>query len=544
MRAILATGYDYSWFVLTQTIIEKEFALSGSEQNPDITEKDLRVLLRERLSKGAPSPVEKFKEHGEDFVVADTVAELVAGMNKLARGGAPDLDPTDVEAMIVARDRELDNDFSKDAQLMLVANARRSRTDKIVRVAKPHKILDPAHGPLIAVRLNILTRKTLGGIQTDLDLARPRRRRRPVPGLYAAGEVAGFGGGGVHGYNALEGTFLGGCIFSGRAAGRSIADCWLRPHHVARGATKRADTRRGASAAGLDATAPTSDRDRSSGSVASRWSRGSSHLSRRRGDNPVALDTGPRGWRIPTSIPPPCSPPTTPSCRRGRGPVPRRRAARAAGVGRSRAGRGFMTYRDLGGATGDDSGPGPTTASTTRTTRRSSARVEDPRPRPRAGAARPAGRARFEPDEPESVMVGPRRGPVVRAPPTGVTIHQVTEPEDVRAMCVMADIAFGHSSPGMANALLTGSGRGTHDMELWVAEADGAIVSCGRLEPVADSEFAGLWGGATLAGWRSRGIYRALTSERRGRPCAAARPGQQRPTEYSRPILERAGWSR
>ncbi|MFB9312564.1 FAD-binding dehydrogenase [Nocardioides plantarum] len=224
MREILKTGYDYSWFVTTQTVIEKEFALSGSEQNPDITEKDLRVLLRERLSKGAPTPVEKFKEHGEDFVVADTIDDLVAGMNKLSRGGAPDLDVATVEAMIVARDRELDNGFSKDAQLMLVANARRSRTDKIVRVAKPHKVLDPDHGPLIAVRLNILTRKTLGGIQTDLSSRALGADGSPVPGLYAAGEVAGFGGGGVHGHNALEGTFLGGCIFSGRAAGRAVAN--------------------------------------------------------------------------------------------------------------------------------------------------------------------------------------------------------------------------------------------------------------------------------------------------------------------------------
>ncbi len=221
MRAILATGYDYSWFVTTQSIMEKEFALSGSEQNPDITEKDLRVLLRERLSKGAPSPVEAFKEHGEDFVVAEDLHALVEGMNKISRG--PHLDVDEIGEMITARDRELDNDFSKDAQLMLVHNARRSRTDKIVRVAKPHRILDPAHGPLIAVRLNILTRKTLGGIETDLDSRAIGADGAPVPGLYAAGEVAGFGGGGVHGYNALEGTFLGGCIFSGMKAGRAVA---------------------------------------------------------------------------------------------------------------------------------------------------------------------------------------------------------------------------------------------------------------------------------------------------------------------------------
>jgi predicted oxidoreductase len=220
MKQILATGYDYSWFVLTQTIIEKEFALSGSEQNPDLTGKDLKFLLKSRLAKGAPAPVEAFKQHGEDFVVADTLAELVEGMNKIARG--PKLDLADLERQIVARDREMDNSFSKDAQLMAVRNARQSRTDKLMRVAKPHKILDPEHGPLIAVRLNILSRKTLGGLETNLDSQVMRPDGSAFPGLYAAGEVAGFGGGGVHGYNALEGTFLGGCIFSGRAAGRAL----------------------------------------------------------------------------------------------------------------------------------------------------------------------------------------------------------------------------------------------------------------------------------------------------------------------------------
>jgi predicted oxidoreductase len=221
LREILSTGYDYSWFILTQSIIEKEFALSGSEQNPDVTEKDLRVMLRSRLAKGAPPPVERFKEHGIDFVVADTVAELVAGMNKIARG--PELDPAEIEATMEARDRGFANDFGKDFQQMAIHNARRSRTDKLIRVAKPHRLLDPAHGPLIAVRLNILTRKTLGGLETNLDSQVMRPDGAPFPGLYAAGEVAGFGGGGVHGYNALEGTFLGGCIFSGRAAGRALA---------------------------------------------------------------------------------------------------------------------------------------------------------------------------------------------------------------------------------------------------------------------------------------------------------------------------------
>ncbi|MFD9888040.1 FAD-binding dehydrogenase [Amycolatopsis sp. NPDC059027] len=221
MKAILATGQDYSWYVLTQTILEKEFMLSGSEQNPDITGKDLKQVLTGRVGKGAPGPVDAFKRHGVDFVVANSLPELVDGMNKLSRG--PMLDVAELEHQIVARDREVGNAYSKDLQLMAVGNARRYVGDRVARVAKPHRILDPAHGPLIAVRLNILTRKTLGGVQTDLGSQVRRPDGTPLPGLYAAGEVAGFGGGGVHGYNALEGTFLGGCIFSGRAAGRAMA---------------------------------------------------------------------------------------------------------------------------------------------------------------------------------------------------------------------------------------------------------------------------------------------------------------------------------
>ncbi|HMI93176.1 MAG TPA: FAD-binding dehydrogenase, partial [Polyangiales bacterium] len=221
LREILSTGYDYSWFVLTQSIIEKEFALSGSEQNPDVTGKDPKLMLRSRLASGAPEPVEAFKQHGVDFVVRDQLRDLVEGMNAIARG--PELDYEAVEREIVARDREVENKFSKDMQLMAITNARQYRGDRLIRVAKPHRLLDPSHGPLIAVRLNIITRKTLGGVETNLDSQVIRPDGSAFPGLYAAGEVAGFGGGGVHGYNALEGTFLGGCIFSGRAAGRALA---------------------------------------------------------------------------------------------------------------------------------------------------------------------------------------------------------------------------------------------------------------------------------------------------------------------------------
>lgn len=224
LKHLRATGYDYSWFVLTQSIIEKEFALSGSEQNPDLTGKDVKLLLS-RVKKGAPGPVEAFKEHGEDFVVADTLDELVAGMNRLAgvEPTGPQVDARALRALIEARDREIDNPFGKDAQITAMHGARNYRGDKLIRVARPHRLLDPGAGPLIAVKLHILSRKTLGGLETDLSGRCLTNAGTPLPGLYAAGEVAGFGGGGMMGYNALEGTFLGGCLFSGRTAGRAAA---------------------------------------------------------------------------------------------------------------------------------------------------------------------------------------------------------------------------------------------------------------------------------------------------------------------------------
>ncbi len=221
LRHILATGRDWSWFVLTQKIIKKEFALSGSEQNPDFTSKSLLAVLRNRRGASAPPPVEAFKQKGEDFIVAGNLEELVGRMNDLAGGAL--IDGARIRAQIEARDREIDNPFSKDAQVTAIRGARAYLGDRLIRTAKPHKILDPANGPLIAVRLNILTRKTLGGIETDLNSQVLRAGGESISGLYAAGEVAGFGGGGYHGYNALEGTFLGGCIFSGRAAGRHAA---------------------------------------------------------------------------------------------------------------------------------------------------------------------------------------------------------------------------------------------------------------------------------------------------------------------------------
>lgn len=219
LEAIQKTGYDYSWFILTEKIIEKEFALSGSEQNPDLTNKSIGDVLK-RILPGPPAPIQAFKNHGEDFVIAHDLKELVDGMNKLT--GNELLDFMKIKEQILARDREMDNKFTKDLQVNAIHGARNYIGDKWVRVAKPHKILDTKNWPLIAVRLNILTRKTLGGLQTNLNGAVLGMDGQPIPGLFAAGEVSGFGGGGVHGYRALEGTFVGGCLFSGRQVGRYL----------------------------------------------------------------------------------------------------------------------------------------------------------------------------------------------------------------------------------------------------------------------------------------------------------------------------------
>src|SRR3954466_10996225 len=215
------TGHEHTWFIATEKIVEKEFALSGSEQNPDLTGKDVRLLLK-RARVEVAAPVQAFLDRGEDFVVAATLPELVAGMNRIT-GGAPELDPARVEEEVVARDREIANPFTKDAQITAIRGARKYLGDKLIRVAPPHRLLDPDAGPLVAVRLNLLTRKTLGGLETDLSGRVLRPGGAVFPGLYAAGEVAGFGGGGMHGYRSLEGTFLGGCLFSGRVAGRALA---------------------------------------------------------------------------------------------------------------------------------------------------------------------------------------------------------------------------------------------------------------------------------------------------------------------------------
>ena len=236
LKHICSTGYDYTWFILDKTIIAREFALSGSEQNPDVTGKSYWQLLKRIFGSGGTVPVQNFMRHGEDFVVKNNLADLIVGMNTIAReSGGPELDFDVVKQTMNELNLQLQNSYSKDAQVMLINNARSYRPDKFSRVAKAHNLFDPKHGPMIAVKMNLLTRKTLGGLETNLDSNVIRPNGSPFPGLFAAGEAAGFGGGGVHGYSSLEGTFLGGCIFSGRAAGRAIADIQLRDNKSAHG---------------------------------------------------------------------------------------------------------------------------------------------------------------------------------------------------------------------------------------------------------------------------------------------------------------------
>lgn len=220
LRHILATGHQHSWFVLNRSIALKEFALSGSEQNPDLTGKDIR-LLAARLKPSSDSPLQRFLDRGVDFLQAASPAELAGKMNGLT--GSPLIDAAELDRLVRSRDRQFASGLGKDPQLAAIRAARRFTTDRVMRVAPPHPMLDPRHGPLLAVRLSVLTRKSLGGIQTDLQSRVLGRSGLPVAGLYAAGEAAGFGGGGIHGYRALEGTFLGGCLFSGRTAGRAAA---------------------------------------------------------------------------------------------------------------------------------------------------------------------------------------------------------------------------------------------------------------------------------------------------------------------------------
>ena len=230
--APLITGFDtnemcrrlgemekpWSWQVLNWRIAAKEFAISGAEHNPYIRDSRLLPFLKETLF-GNHRLVRQMQEESDHFIVADSLDELVARMNDLDEDSFVRLEH--VKESVRAFDDNVRRGPAQwnDDQLRRIMHARAWRSDRL-RTCKPKPLL--GHGPLIAIKLRIITRKSLGGIQTDLSSRVLTHSGDPVPGLYAVGEAAGFGGGGASGRRSLEGTFLSGCILTARAAAEAI----------------------------------------------------------------------------------------------------------------------------------------------------------------------------------------------------------------------------------------------------------------------------------------------------------------------------------
>jgi predicted oxidoreductase len=210
----------YSWQVMNRKIANKEFAVSGAEFNPAVRDKKLLAFIV-RLLRGNGEQVQEFIDHCPDFVTANTVAELADKMNTLT--GTKDVDAKLLERDIADYDENIQRGtkFQNDDQLRRIAHVRQYLGDRL-RTCNMARIVDPDAMPLIAIRTQILTRKSLGGIQVDLDAKVLDTQGNPIPNLFAVGEACGFGGGGMHGKRALEGTFLGGCVYSGRVAARAI----------------------------------------------------------------------------------------------------------------------------------------------------------------------------------------------------------------------------------------------------------------------------------------------------------------------------------
>lgn len=229
VEQICKSEKKYSWQVLNMKIMKKEFAISGSESNEAIRDKKIFKFLKNILL-GNMELVNDMIENCPDFVTAKTIEELVEKMNDLE--GTKDVLLSNVKESVGNYDASIDRGeaYHNDPQLSMIAHARQYRGDK-VRTCKFQKIIDQKAMPLVAIRESILSRKTLGGIQTDLDsrvMSTPiNGYSEPIPGLFAVGEAAGFGGGGLHGKGALEGTFLGGCVLTARMAAKYISNSKL-----------------------------------------------------------------------------------------------------------------------------------------------------------------------------------------------------------------------------------------------------------------------------------------------------------------------------
>ena len=230
LREVCRQEKPWSWQVFNWRIGARETNYSGAEHNPELRQRKPAQFVLNTL-RGDDSMLRHFCQECEDFLTADSLRELAQNMNELT--GTDDVDADVLEQEVHRYDARIDRGptFFNDDQLRKIAQLRRWRGDR-VRTAKFTRITDPKAGPLVAVRMLVLSRKSMGGIQTDLDCRVLRGDGDPIPGLYAVGEAAGFGGGGVHGHRSLEGTFLGGCVLTGRMAGRAIAEAGVGGHRA------------------------------------------------------------------------------------------------------------------------------------------------------------------------------------------------------------------------------------------------------------------------------------------------------------------------
>lgn len=221
VKRICRQRKKYSWHILNWKIAKKELALGGAEFNEAIRDKKIVSLLKNSLF-GNTTLIQRMINESSDFITANSVSELARKMNELV--GNDDVDTKGMELDIKRYDQQIDRGAKlfNDSQLLRITNARNWSGDKI-RTCKFQKIVDPKAMPLLAIRYRVMTRKCLGGIQTDLKSRVVDKTDEPIPGLYAVGEAAGFGGGGINGKSSLEGTFISSCILSGRIAARSIA---------------------------------------------------------------------------------------------------------------------------------------------------------------------------------------------------------------------------------------------------------------------------------------------------------------------------------
>jgi predicted oxidoreductase len=208
--------YPYTWMVLNRKIIKKELAISGAEHNPLVVNHQLVRFLLGTLF-GNNWLIDKMLDESPDFIDAGDWQELAAKMNALTGGNRIDADA--LKAVTEDYDGAM-TDPEKRAghtQISRIMKAREWRTDKL-RTCNLQPIGDSKAWPLIAIRLHFISRKSMGGLQTDLQCRVLNRAGQPMPGLYAVGEAAGFGGGGASGKRSLEGTFLSGCILTARKA--------------------------------------------------------------------------------------------------------------------------------------------------------------------------------------------------------------------------------------------------------------------------------------------------------------------------------------